>query len=1275
MHVCTRKLASYALTALSMFAAIGCKENRPAGGLVIHVQSDLGLPHDVDMFRLDVTQDGEALMRVERDLSDQLAVPVQFKLPPPRSQGAVTLRAVGYKDRVARVERTAITPVPRNRLGVLRMSLSYLCLDRAACAEGLTCKAGQCVDPNLPLAELPTYDPSQFGPETAGGSKGECFDVLKCFGAASTLELDAGTCSAELQTGAPERANLALRFDSAAGTGVCDSDACWLALDPGEEGFRVQGDRVQLPAALCQRSGAARWRLALSETCEARKPGQRSCAGSPPKSTLPAPAGDVLAEGRVTLSNQLVPAVGPACEPPGAEACAMCGTRSRTCTGGVWSEWSECTSTGVCMPNERVACEEGGSKVCGSNCQWGPCEGPCDGPDTEACARCGTRHRTCNAGKWSAWSECAGGGVCEPNDLRECGVDGMQRCGGSCQWGPCGNAVCVGAPTQACDRCGTQQRSCDALTETWSDWGACEQTGPCSPGETLDCGNQGKRSCGGDCQWDSVCRNQVCEGPSVQGCGLCGTSTRSCDGTTGLWSAWSECSGEGECMATDTRSCAQSSTQVCGGDCRWGECTDRQCPGESSERCGNCGTRTRVCNRTTGTWSEWSSCMAQGECAPADAPRACAGGQQLCGNDCRWSACTPLECGNVPFAQACGLCGSQTRSCDASTGLPTAWSACSGQGVCQPDTTQSCGSGGQQTCGANCQWGAQCSNQQCDVPALRACGNCGTQFSSCDPNTGIASWSSCMDQGECRSTATQPCGGTGTQRCDASCGWGACECGSGFGLCQGTCLDLRSDGNNCGACGARCGAGTRCAGGTCVSVCSSEQTWCGACTDLQSDSANCGACGAKCAPGTRCSGGSCSAICTGSQETFCDPDCADLQSDDNHCGDCSTRCAAGAHCSSGKCITCARSETFCAPSCVDLQSDETHCGTCSTACRQGATCVRGSCVTCPTGQRLCGDTCVDVLRDGQNCGSCGNVCSPGVACSGGVCGACSDPAQIMCSGVCRSVQSDNNHCGACGVVCPSGTQCRNASCVCIASGLDLCDQSCVDTQLDRANCGECGNVCPAALGCSAGTCSVCTNTKLSSCTSGGVTACVDTSSDRNNCGACGEPCPAGVSCIGGQCGACSSSALTFCPNSGCVDTSKDTKNCGTCGNACPDGIPCDNSTCAICRDTSQTFCSGIGCVDLRSDPQNCLRCGNRCPAPDPATGAARCSANGCYVVCKEPNTFCQDTNKCVDINSDASNCGACGKACGRLQRCTKGQCVNTVITVPIAGTGGIRPVP
>ena len=44
---------------------------------------------------------------------------------------------------------------------------------------------------------------------------------------------------------------------------------------------------------------------------------------------------------------------------------------------------------------------------------------------------------------------------------------------------------------------------------------------------------------------------------------------------------------------------------------------------------------------------------------------------------------------------------------------------------------------------------------------------------------------------------------------------GACNCGNGQTCCNGACVNLSADRNNCGTCGSTCGAGASCQAGSC----------------------------------------------------------------------------------------------------------------------------------------------------------------------------------------------------------------------------------------------------------------------------------------------------------------------------------------------------------------------------------------------------------------------------------------------------------------------------
>jgi hypothetical protein len=79
--------------------------------------------------------------------------------------------------------------------------------------------------------------------------------------------------------------------------------------------------------------------------------------------------------------------------------------------------------------------------------------------------------------------------------------------------------------------------------------------------------------------------------------------------------------------------------------------------------------------------------------------------------------------------------------------------------------------------------------------------------------------------------------------------------------CAGSCVDTKTDSQNCGMCGKACTVGQVCTSSLC---CAMGQMVCnGACTNTMGDAQNCGMCGKVCSGGTpACSGGQCVAALT-----------------------------------------------------------------------------------------------------------------------------------------------------------------------------------------------------------------------------------------------------------------------------------------------------------------------------------------------------------------------------------------------------------------------------
>ena len=113
-----------------------------------------------------------------------------------------------------------------------------------------------------------------------------------------------------------------------------------------------------------------------------------------------------------------------------------------------------------------------------------------------------------------------------------------------------------------------------------------------------------------------------------------------------------------------------------------------------------------------------------------------------------------------------------------------------------------------------------------------------------------------------------------------------------------------------------------------------------------------------------------------------------------------------------------------------------------------------------------------------------------------------------------------------------------------------------------------------------------------------------------------------------------------------------TNVCGQCTtNAhCPDGLVCSAHACvpgcSASRPCSAATCCTGACVDLKTNADDCGACGNKCSVEN---GTATCVSSACAVGdCAAPFADCdkQYVNGCEsNLQVDAANCGVCGDKC------------------------------
>ncbi len=258
-----------------------------------------------------------------------------------------------------------------------------------------------------------------------------------------------------------------------------------------------------------------------------------------------------------------------------------------------------------------------------------------------------------------------------------------------------------------------------------------------------------------------------------------------------------------------------------------------------------------------------------------------------------------------------------------------------------------------------------------------------------------------------------------------------------------------------------------------------------------------------------------------------------------------------------------------------------------------------------------------------------------------------------------------------GSACLDGRCAGTASCENHSNGQSLvcCAQNCTGNQrcseardfeaCELPSVGQ-GQGCGASVLCEAGlTCNASTGTCcVSSCT-GPCRFC----NVNGTCGsvADGQPgtCASGQVCAGGTCGECTPFDLRCSPSS-----SRTPQQCSS------SGVWQNQAICQfVC---SGGFCGGectpnsIRCDPVTGRPQLCSAQGAW--QTQAACGAGSvCSGGTC--VCSTGFDSCQ--NQCVDLDTSASHCGACGRSCFPAQggTCAAGSCAAT----PIA-TGETAPV-
>lgn len=713
-------------------------------------------------------------------------------------------------------------------------------------------------------------------------------------------------------------------------------------------------------------------------------------------------------------------------------------------------------------------------------------------------------------------------------------------------------------PTQTC-RCEAAGGECQGAMHNHNGFGYCLPEYVCRNGDCI----KGVSECEGDAECNAgredktlacvagacVCGTQhevcgigqtCCLNRELDGCVVLGALNLA--GCTDCKDGYADCDKESDngCetnLNTDNAHCGTCGKACPGGmKCIDGVCAEDCPPGQimCDGICVNPTTDRKYCGATIGCTS-YQSCEDGRDCIDGVCDVRCTGNFTRCVDEQTLGGyCADL----IQDVENCGGCG---HSCAEALGVESV--ACMA-GVCRA---------------TGCPLGQHLQGGECVMDSETACGSGATDC------TALSGWK----DGDCING-----------QCVAS----VCDTKYSY-LDAGKCLP--NDNSNCGSKGNVCASPMFCSEGQCGSSCSSSQQICdGVCIDIKSDLRHCGGCGKLCdvSNGTvKCSAGEC--ILTGCDSGY-HPYGSSCEADSEmNCGSHGNVCEkpnATMECYYGTCVLreCVDNYHVYNNGCEADSSSNcgTHGQTCSMANGSGS-CVEGGCqYSCNPGYHLYNDVCE--ADSTANCGTHGNACSYSngtAACSNGTCAlsSCNSGYHVYNS-TCEADSVSN--CGTHGNACSyaNGTAlCSNGTCMLSKcdSGYHVYNNTCEIHS--TSNCGSHGKTCGVSNG--TGTCNTSSGTCTILCDIGYHVyngACeVDSAS---NCGGHGNSCGTKKCCSGA-----------------CVDTTSDKANCGACGTTCSGALTCIDSTCSklvlVEECSSSSDCaSGLKCCRV-SGENKCIK--------------------------------------------------------------------------------------
>lgn len=282
------------LSALALGAAPSCSAKKNTE-IVVAIQTDLRIPKDINAITIRVLSRGAVQYQSAHEVGPTgVHLPATIGLVPKDDDDLqpIEVQLIGQygsetdaRVRSEKVLRKMRMTFARNRVGLAKIPLKFVCYEHEDCGEGKTCIAGACeTTPLLEGDKMPEYGPEAvFGAGGSQGASGACWDAPTCLASAVDIAAAAEPCVYAL-TGAKVfdagKVSVAIAT-GAGGLGYCSGDTCRvpLDLDPAE-GWSWTDDtrtKIRLAQGLCAKVTTSKLRVHATDACATKTPELPMC--------------------------------------------------------------------------------------------------------------------------------------------------------------------------------------------------------------------------------------------------------------------------------------------------------------------------------------------------------------------------------------------------------------------------------------------------------------------------------------------------------------------------------------------------------------------------------------------------------------------------------------------------------------------------------------------------------------------------------------------------------------------------------------------------------------------------------------------------------------------------------------------------------------------------------------------------------------------------------------------------------------------------------------